>query len=452
MFDTHDSRLMALLTTFHLSATTTVAATTAATEGTTTAASSTPAGTAASTSAAPTTTSSATGATTTTTLATVTTSATSAGTTTTVLCPLQYAMGTDGTEPLLPLDKVSATKDDSSVEIQKYAGLYSPWIVSLPTAEGADVPPRMTFDLSESSPDSAPQVTSVSLTPDSNVNSVTVIFTSKEGETTTFSDLPVSQDGQIAFPDTFAPTPASQVTIVFLEPADSSIGQYSVSPDIQGCFRAETTTIITPTTTSAGSTTPSTTTVSTTGTVVTTTTPTVTATPSVGSTVVLTTVTTPIGSTAFVCPLSDQMPLQSPEFSNSVLTVIKGDASPYEAEPGRIAWKPSVTSESPVMQIDLLSATGKLTLLQSVMVTDSIAQFITVVIFDTKDTSALPIFSKTVPLPDTGSASIFLRPADGMPVASALVELILGQPKDELASNYDTPVNLVGCFERATGE
>lgn len=124
---------------------------------------------------------------------------------------------------------------------------------------------------------------------------------------------------------------------------------------------------------------------------------------------------------------------------------------PYEIEPGLIGWKPSVDSESPVLQIDLLAATGKLTLLQSVLVRDSIAQFITIVIFDSRDTSVLPIFSRTVPLPDTGYASIFLRPTDGIPVGSALVELILGQPKDELATNYDTTVNLVGCFERATG-
>jgi hypothetical protein len=294
---------------------------------TTPAATSTPAGTTASTSTPPTTTIAATAAATTTmTLATVTTSATTSGTTTTVLCPIQDLMDKDGSKPFIPVDKVSVTKDDSCVEFQKYDGKTTPWIVSLPDDDSKQKP-TMTIDLIGAGGQPAPEVTSVALSPDSNAQVVTVTITSTANEVTTYPRLQVNREGQILFSAPFV-IRAILVIIVLEEPVDASMGVYTVSPNVQGCFRAEMTTIVTPTTIAAGTTTPSTTTVSslsTTGTVVTTTTPTVTTTlsatapPTDGSThvttAVVTTTITATGTTTVVCPLTGEMPKQTPDFN-----------------------------------------------------------------------------------------------------------------------------------------
>ena len=467
---------------FLLSATTTPAATattagtttsegTTTTEGTTTAATSTPsAGTTASTSAPPTTTTAATAAaTTTTTLATVTTSATTAGTTTTVLCPLQDLMGKDGSEPLIPLEQVSVKKDDSAVEYQKYGGDSSPWVVDAPIEGDNAKKPAITFDLTGAAGDeSEPQVTSVSMNPGSNVDIVSVTFISKEGETTTFPGLQVTREGKVLFSAPFV-LPATEVIIVLEKAVDASIGKYTVSPNVQGCFRAETTTIVTPTTTTAGTTTPSTTTVSTvstTGTVITTTTPTVTTTlstttppPIVGTTqvttAVVTTTTTATGTTTVVCPLTGEMPKQTPDFTDEQFTPVTGGGSPREDQPGVVRWTPTYEepAKNPVLQINLVPVgTTSTPLLQSVTVTEVLATTVTINVYLTEDTTAEPVFTITVTIPDIGSITVYVRPEDNLPIEASVVEIVLGAPKNPDDTTYDTTVTLVGCFEPLAGK
>lgn len=371
-------------------------------------------------------------------------------------------MGKDASgQPLIRPEQVSVKKDDSSDEIQEYGVNTRPWIVTVPTDENAESP-SITYDLRPDGIDSAPQVTSVSLNPDSNVQRVTLIGKSDEGKTTTIPDLEVTPAGQIA---SFAPLQASILTIVFTQPSDASIKQYSVSPNVQGCFRAETTTIVTPTTTTAGTTTPSTTTVSTvstTGTVVTTTTPTVTTTlsttapPTVGTTqvttAVVTTTTTATGTTTVVCPLTGEMPKQAPDYRDEQFTPVVGGGTPTEVRPGVVGWTPKYAPEAPpVLEIDLapIKDTPSSPLLQSVTVTDLVATTVTVT---AKDQTGKVVFEITVNFPTSGVVTVYLRPDDKLPIVAYVVVIELGEPKNPTDTTYDTTITLVGCFEPLAGK
>jgi hypothetical protein len=371
-------------------------------------------------------------------------------------------MGKDGSKPLIPLEQVKTSTDSSSVEDQPYDG--SKWIVS-PPANTNGQNPTIVYDLSGASGDSAPQVTGISLGRDSNVKRATAIFTTPEGETEALDDLEVSPSGDIVLPDKSTPISAKKVTIVLLQPANASIDRYNVSPNIQGCFRAETTTIVTPTTTTAGTTTPSTTTVSTvstTGTVVTTTTPTVTTTlsstaaPSAGTTqvttAVVTTTTTATGTTTVVCPLTNEMPKQAPDFSDKQLTPLTGGGSPTDDGSGDISWTPTYAPEKyPVLRIDLVP-TGATSppFLQSVTVSDKYATTVTVRVYSTDNTDGKPIYEITVEIVQTGTTTVYTSP-DKQPVVASVVVIELGVPKNPEDPTYDTTVALVGCFQPLAG-
>ena len=398
------------------------------------------------------------------TLATVTTSATTSGTTTTVLCPIQDLMDKDGSKPFIPVDKVSVTKDDSSVEFQRYDGETTPWIVSLPDDDSKQKP-TMTIDLIGAGGQPAPEVTSVALSPDSNAQVVTVTITSTANEVTTYPRLQVNREGQILFSAPFV-IRAILVIIVLEEPVDASMGVYTVSPNVQGCFRAEMTTIVTPTTIAAGTTTPSTTTVSslsTTGTVVTTTTPTVTTTlsatapPTDGSThvttAVVTTTITATGTTTVVCPLTGEMPKQTPDFNDEQLNPVAGEGTPTQDSPGVVRWRPIYAPETypnPVLQINLVPFGATSTpLLQSVTVTEIRATTVTINVYLT----VTLVYSITVTIPDdSGTVTVYVSPESKLPIEASIVEIVLGEPKDPYETMYDTTVTLVGCFEPLAGK
>lgn len=369
-------------------------------------------------------------------------------------------MGKDGSEPLIPLNQVIVTKDISSAEYQEYDGTDKPWIVGVPVGENAEKP-TMLFDFTSLAGESAPQVTLVYLNADSNVLVVTVTIGDKK-----YDRLPVSPAGQITFPTSFV-LEADKVQIELDEPVDASLGKYVVSPNVQGCFRAETTTIVTPTTTTAGTTTPSTTTVSTvstTGTVVTTTTPTVTTTlsastpPSVGTTrvttAVVTTTTTATETTTVVCPLTGEMPKQTPDLSDKQFTAVTGEGTPTEVRPGVVGWTPTVAKETPpVLQVNLEpSGTTSTPLLQYVTVSDTVATTVTVNVYSTKDTTVPPVFSITVTIPESGTITVFVSPDDKLPIKTSVVEFVLGAPKNPDDTTYDTTITLVGCFEPLAGK
>lgn len=372
-------------------------------------------------------------------------------------------MGQDGSKPLITRQQVSATKDSSSVEDQPYDG--SKWIVSPPANDNGQKP-TLVFNLSGASVDSAPQVTGVSLGSKSNVKRATVIFKSPEGETTYDNCEVGPPDGQIVFPRESVPIAADEVTVVLLEKTDSSIDRYNVSPNIQGCFRAETTTIVAPTTTTAGTTTPSTTTVSTvstTGTVVTTTTPTVTtalsstATPSIGATqvttAVVTTTTTATGTTTVVCPLTNEMPKQAPDFKDKQLNPVTGGGSPTDDGTGDIRWRPEYApGTNPVLEVNLVPDGAKSTpYLQSVTVSDDTAKTVKITVFSTPNATGQPIFVITVEFSPDGTITVYLT-KEKLPLAASVVRIELGEPKNPDDNKYDTRVGLVGCFEALAGK
>lgn len=294
------------------------------------------------------------------------------------------------------------------------------------------------------------------------MKTITVIVTSDDGTTTTLRDLKVTPEGHVDLPTA---VPAISITIVLEEPSDATNPQYSVSPSAQGCFRAETTTIVTPTTTTAGTTTPSTTTVSTvstTGTVVTTTTPTVTttlsttATPAIGTTqvttAVVTTTTTAIGTTTVVCPLTGQMPKQAPDYRDEQFTPVVGGGTPTEVQPGVVGWTPKYAPEEyPVLKIDLapFKDTPSPPLLQSVTVTDLVATTVTVTV---EDKTGKVVFEITVTFPKDGVVTVYFRPEDKLPIVAYVVVIALGEPKNPTDDTYDTTITLVGCLEPLVGK
>ena len=375
-------------------------------------------------------------------------------------------MGKDGSKPLIPLTQISTTTDSSSVEDKPYDG--SKWIIT-PPANTNGQKPTIVYDLSGANGDSAPQLTGVSLGSESNVRRATVIAKSPEGETTTFDNLEVNpKEGDITFPPKSLPTSAKEVTIVLLEPTNTTIDRYNVSPNIQGCFRAETTTIVTPTTTTAGTTTPSTTTVSTvsttTGTVVSTTTPTVTttlsstATPSIGvtqvTTAVVTTTTTATGTTTVVCPLTNEMPKQAPDFNAKQLIDVTGGGSPTDDGSGNIHWTPTYEEQGkkPTLEIHLVPDKATSTpLLQSVTVYGVDATTVTFQVYPTTDINDKPIYETTEEVPSTGAVTVFTS-KDKLPVAAVVVRVELGSPKIPGDTTYDITVTLVGCFQPLAGK
>lgn len=396
--------------------------------------------------------------TTTTTIAVVTTTV-GAETTTTAICPLQDLMGSDDSPAsLIPTSRVQTYAPPASVVLTPYGGRAEPWVVTVPTDDSA-AKPSITFDLRDFA--SEPKVTSVSLNPDSNVQTVTVIVTDSTGKQTTFENLPVTPEGQVVFSAPIV-LDASTVEVQLIEPVDESQPS-SVSPNVQGCFGAvAVTTVITPTeTTTTGQTQPSTTTtvstVSPTGAVVATTTPSTTTTlspttPAIGTTTVttavVTTTATPTTSTTVICPLSDKMPEQAPELGNTQFTVLTGDGTPSDVQPGRDGWQPTVGSQSPVLQIDLSTGAPTTPLVQSVTVTDTVAKKVIIEAFRGLE----PVFEQTVELPESGTVTVYANPDNKLPSEVTLLRITLVEPKSPDATTYDTTVAIVGCFEPAVGK
>jgi hypothetical protein len=335
-----------------------------------------------------------------------------------------------------------------------------PWTVSSKPGDDlkeGDVPTNPSVTLTLQSP--APQVTGVSVGDDSQVETVNVIFTQSTGGKKTLKDAPVDSEGQVIFPEGVKSVDDVSSVRIELTKSTDTADAYSVSPSVQGCLKAATTTIVAPTQTTTGLPVPSTTTVttvSTTGIAVTETVPTTTTTLSttagttseVGTTTtvaIVTTTTTPTGTTTVICPLTNEMPSQPTELNDVQYSSPTGN--PSDALPGREGWQPPVPAKgepNPQLTIDMGPKTAQLV---RVDVTDRTLKIVIVIAY-LKDVVVVKV---TVQMPPSGSKSVPLSD-DGQPVEVDQLVIELQEPKDADTPNYALTASPVGCFEPVLGE
>ena len=382
----------------------------------------------------------------TTTTAIVTTTVIAEGTTTTKICEMEDLMGDDS---MIPLRSVQ-TLLGSSEEYQPYDEVSRTWKLSVPHG---DEKPSMVFKFLRPS-----QVGGIRMNPDSGVKTVDVYTTDDKGETTPFENALVTSDGRVALPSQISVIESvTEMKVVFVEPADEKTSVYRPSVNALGCYKEATTTIVAPSTTTIGEAMPSTTTTITSeaAETVPTTTTTLSTTPGateVGTTTtvaVVTTTTTPTGSTIVVCPLSDKMPSQAPEFGDNQFTVLSGGGNPSDVQPGRTGWKPAVPpkgSQPPEMRIIVPPTTNnRPSLIASVTIEDDSLSRVTVVFIF----KGVTVYTITEILPPSGSVTVGPK---GLPVEVDEITVRLDTPTNQDVKYYDTKATLTGCFEPAAGE
>jgi hypothetical protein len=150
------------------------------------------------------------------------------------------------------------------------------------------------------------------------------------------------------------------------------------------------------------------------------------------------------------------MPKQTPEFRDEQFTAVTGEGAPTQVQPGVVRWTPTYTPEtetSPVLKVDfVVPGTTSTPLLQSVTVSDIVATTVTITVFVKTGTTSTPVYSVTLPIPESGTVTVYFSPDDKLPVEASFVEIALGEPKKPDDTTYDTTITFVGCFEPLAGK